>query len=194
MVLDWREREHEDMDQDALWSAPIMHALQQSGLLKFFCTSPMLSNVCLLEFLINYWDHDLGEFDLQGEILEITLEDIYFISGLSQRGASVNFEGTSRGCELLSVQNYIDTYCVPGMRKKGTCIPIVHIQSFPLQVLVSTIVRVAGSSSLRLATRKQMIIVVECLQGSLFDWCSGVILIMKKQLSDYNRSRHKKFG
>ena len=83
MVLEWREREHEDMDQDALRSAPMVHALWQTGLLKFFCTSTMRSNVGLLEFLINYWDHDLGAFELQGEILEITLADIYFISGLS---------------------------------------------------------------------------------------------------------------
>ena len=73
MVLEWREREHENMDQDALRSAPMVQALWQSGLLKFFCTSPIRANVRLLEFLINYWDHDLGAFDLQGEILEITL-------------------------------------------------------------------------------------------------------------------------
>ena len=71
------------MDQDALQSSLMVHALGQSGLLKFFCTSPMRSNVRLLEFLINYWDHDLGAFDLQGEILEIALKDIYFIVGLS---------------------------------------------------------------------------------------------------------------
>ena len=69
MVLEWREMEYEEMDQYSLQSSPTMHALQQSGLLKFFCTSPMRSNVRLLEFLINYWDHDLGAFDLQGEIL-----------------------------------------------------------------------------------------------------------------------------
>ena len=103
MVLEWREREHEDMDQDSLRSAPAGNALRQSGLLKFFCTSPMRSNVHLLEFMINYWDHDLGLFDLQGEFLEITLEDIYFISGLSRRGAPVNLEGTGRGDDLLSV-------------------------------------------------------------------------------------------
>ena len=103
MVLEWREREHEDMDQDALWSAPMVHALWQSGLLKLFCTSPMRFNFRLLEFLINYRDHDLGAFDLQGEILEIALEDIYFISGLSWRGALLNLEGIGRGGDLLSV-------------------------------------------------------------------------------------------
>ena len=64
MVLEWREREHEDMDQEALQDAPMVNALRKSGLLKLFYTSPMRSNVCLLEFLINYWDHDLGMFDL----------------------------------------------------------------------------------------------------------------------------------
>ena len=43
----------------------------------------MRSNVHLMEFLINYWDTDLGVFEIQGEILEIALEDIYFIVGLS---------------------------------------------------------------------------------------------------------------
>ena len=147
----------------------MVHALQQSGLLKFFCTSPMRSNFRLLEFLINYRDHDLGAFDLQGEILEITLEDIYFISSLSRRGAPVNLEGTGRGGDLLSVQNYIETYYVPGTQKMGTCIPIVHIRSLPLQVLVSKLVRVARSSSLHLATQNQMRLAVECLQGALFD-------------------------
>ena len=94
MVVEWREQEQEDMDQEALQDSPTVNVLHQSGLLKFFCTSPMWANVCLLEFLINYWDHDLGMFDLQGESLEITSEDVYFIVGLSWWGAPVNLEGT----------------------------------------------------------------------------------------------------
>ena len=77
MVLEWREREHEDMDQYALQSAPMVNTLWQSGLLKLFCTSPMRSNVHLLEFMIKYWDHDLGMFDLQGDLLEVTSENVY---------------------------------------------------------------------------------------------------------------------
>ena len=77
MVLEWREREHEDMDQEALQDAPTVNVLRSSGLLNLFCTSSMQANVRLLEFMINYWDHDFGMFDLQGESLEITSEDIY---------------------------------------------------------------------------------------------------------------------
>ena len=63
----------------------------------------MRANVRLLEFMINYWDHDLGMFDLQGETLEITTEDMYFITGLSRQGEPVNLEGTGRGSDPLSV-------------------------------------------------------------------------------------------
>ena len=106
----------------------------------------------------------------------------------------MNLEGTSRGHDPLSVQNYIDIYCEPGTQKRGSFIPIVHIRNFPLQVLTSTIVRVAGSSSLHLATRNQMRLVVDGMQGALYDWCSRVILIMRKQISDCKRGRRKNFG
>ena len=62
---------------------PTVNVLRQSGLLKFFYTSPMRSNVRLLELLMNYWDHNLGIFELQGEFLEVTSKDVYFISSLS---------------------------------------------------------------------------------------------------------------
>ena len=103
MVLEWREREHEMMDQATLQSSPTIEALRNSGLLKFFCTSPMRANVRILEFLVNYWDNDLGMFNIQGETLELTIQDLCFITGLSQRGAPVNLEGTGRGGDPLSV-------------------------------------------------------------------------------------------
>ena len=162
MVLEWREREHEIMDHAALQSPSTIQALRTSGLLKFFFASPMRANVRILEFMVNYWDHDLGMFNLQGETLEITTKDMYFITDLSRRGASVNLEGTSSGGDPLSVQNYIDVFCTLGTQKRGICIPIVHIRYFTLQVLTSTIVRITGSSSLHLATRNQMRLEVDC--------------------------------
>ena len=146
MVLEWREREHEIMDHAALQSAPTIQELRTSGLLKFFCTSPMRANVHILEFMVNYWDHDMGMFNLQGETLELTEEDIYFVTGLSRRRAPVNLEGTGRGGDPLSVQNYVDMFCIRGTQKKGSSVLIADIQDFTLQVLASTIVRLAGST------------------------------------------------
>ena len=120
------------MDRHDLHDAPTVHALWKSGLLKFFCTSPRRANVPILEHLINYWDHDLDAFDLQCEILEITVENMYFITWLSHRGIPMNLEGTGKGGDPMSVQDYVDTYCTPGSQKKGSCILIVHIANFPL--------------------------------------------------------------
>ena len=59
--------------------------------------------------------------------------------------------GIGCGGDPLSVQDYVNTYCFPGTHKSGTQIPIAQITSFPLKVLVTTVVRVAGSSTLHLA-------------------------------------------
>ena len=63
----------------------------------------MRANVFLLETLISYWDHDLGLFDLQGETLEIIVEYIYFIIGLSRRGIPINIEGIGRCGDPMSL-------------------------------------------------------------------------------------------
>ena len=120
------------MDHVALQSMPTLQELRTSGLLKLFCTTPMWANVRILEFMVNYWDHDMGMFNLQGETLELTMEDIYFITRLSRRGALVNLEGTGRGGDPLSVQNYVDIFCTPGTQRRGTSIPIADIQDFTL--------------------------------------------------------------
>ena len=153
----------------------------------------MKANAHLLETLISYWDHELGVFDLQGETLKITIEEIYFIRGLSRRGTHINIEGTGRGGDPMSVHDYIDTYYPPCAQKKGTCIPISQITSFPLEVMVSMVVRIVSSSSLHLTTLTQMRIGVECMQGIVFEWCLGMIPIMRKQLYDCKKGRKKNF-
>ena len=133
-------------------------------------------------------------FNLQGETLELTVEDIYFITGLSRRGVPVNLEGTGRGGDPLSVQNYVDIFCTPGTQKKGSSVLIANIQDFTLQVLASTIVRLAGSIGLHMATRNQMRVAVDYFRGALYDWCSGFSPIMRRKLSDCKRGRRNNFG
>ena len=63
----------------------------------------MRENVHLLETLIGYWEHEIGIFYLQGETLEITVEDMYFITGISHRGMSINLEGNGMDGDPMSV-------------------------------------------------------------------------------------------
>ena len=106
----------------------------------------------------------------------------------------MKLEGTGKGGDPLSVQNYVDIFCTPGTQNKGSSILIADIQDFTLQVLASTIVIISGSSSLHLATRNQMRLEVDCFRGALYYWCSRVASIMRRQLSDCKRGRWKNFG
>ena len=52
MVIEWREREHEGADNEALNHPDIVNALRQCGLLKYFQISTMRSETSLLQLLI----------------------------------------------------------------------------------------------------------------------------------------------
>ena len=60
--------------------------------------------------------------------------------------------------------------------------------------MVSIITRVAGSTPLDLETQTHMRVAVESMRGTLFDWCSGLLPMMKKQLYYCKRGRIKNFG
>ena len=62
MVLEWREREHEEDDAIAGNHPATVAALQDCGLLKFFCIPSMSAQVRLLEYLVHTWDVDQKVF------------------------------------------------------------------------------------------------------------------------------------
>ena len=99
----------------------------------------------------------------------------------------MNLEGTEQGDDPFSVQDYVNTYFFLGTQKSGTQFPISPITSFPLNLMVSIVGRFSGSPALHLETWMHMHVEVECMQGALFEWCSGYLPIMKKQLSDCKR-------
>ena len=90
MVLEWREREHGDveeamqgdlMDQQALWAC---------GLYNFWYLGSLRAKPRLLQLLVDYWDPKSKTFHINRMLLSIEVEDIYFITGLSRRGEVVN--------------------------------------------------------------------------------------------------------
>jgi hypothetical protein len=56
MVLEWREREHEEDDAIAGNNPGTIAALRDCGLLKFFRIPGMRAQVRLLEYLVHMWD------------------------------------------------------------------------------------------------------------------------------------------
>jgi len=60
--------------------------------------------------LVHYWDPEQEIFIIYHMPLQIELQDIYFIIGLSQRGEEVDLKGKARG-GLNNIVNYIVVYC-----------------------------------------------------------------------------------
>lgn len=108
--------------------------------------------------------------------LRIEAEDIYFITGLSQRGELVNLQGKARG--NLNVDDYIHIYFPKNNEKVGTQIPIKNVESISFIILLFTIVRVVGSISLRQASHVTMNLAVDCLT-TVFDWCTTLLINLK---------------
>ena len=191
MTISWREREHSAVDQEVMEDRTAQNVLRNCGLFKFFKMPNMKSNVRLLEMLVNYWEPDQDCFIIDQMPLRIEVEDIYFITGLSRRGDPVDLHGKPLGG--LTVEDYVQIYCIENSKKVGTQIAIRDIRDLHIKILLFTIGRVAGSASLHQASRTHMSIAVECLIH-VYDWCTALLLNMKQQLTSIRKTHTKHFG
>lgn len=143
-MIEWKEREHEATEMAALHSLVCIQALRNYGLLKFFRTHNMRKQVGLLDKLIHTWNPDLQVFRIGNHILEIEVEDIYFITGLSKRGALVVMSGQRSDVEH-TMDYYIHRHCVAGTKKKGGRASILAVTNMVLRTILFTVTRAFGS-------------------------------------------------
>ena len=54
----------------------------------------------------------IEEFHIKNQVVSITIEDVYFLTGLSRRGLPISLSGSTVGGEM--VRDYILQYCYPG--------------------------------------------------------------------------------
>ena len=113
MVI-WKERQHDNDDAFAERNVGCIAALRDCGVLKFFWTPSMVSHEWLLEHILRMWNPEQQHFEVWDYILIVEVEDIYFLTGLSRRGAPISLIG-SRGGDITT-QEYIDRHCIPGTR------------------------------------------------------------------------------
>ena len=109
MVLEWREREHGDVEEAIQGDLIAQQALRACGLYKFWCIGGLRAKPILLQMLLDYRDPDSESFHIDGMSITIEVEDIYFITRLSRWGEVVNLR--SRGPEGgLTIDEYIFVY------------------------------------------------------------------------------------
>ena len=92
-MLEWKEREHEANDQMALGDQATMVSLRNCGLLKFFMCLVLQVQPLLLQWMVGMWELDSQCFLVEDQLLDIKIDDIYFLTGLSRRGERVEFGG-----------------------------------------------------------------------------------------------------
>jgi hypothetical protein len=143
MVLEWREREHEDDNSTAKNHPQTIAALRYCGLLKYFYIPGMRAQVRLLEHLVRMWDPDQQVFNVDAHTLTIDIEDIYFLTGLSRRGSYVILTGTHRGGMKMS--EYCREYCVPEVEREKGKVAIWRVTDITHQTILFTIARMEGS-------------------------------------------------
>ena len=83
-MLEWKEREHELNDQVELNDDATIDALQNCGLLNYFMCLGLRVHPLLLQRIVAVWDSNAEHFVVGDQILEIEIDDIYFLTRLSR--------------------------------------------------------------------------------------------------------------
>ena len=166
--MEWREREHEEVDAVVDRDPVAQETLKRCGLYKFWALKGMRAQVRLLEMLVGYWDLDSDSFILDGQPLRIEVEDIYFLTSLSRRGEVVNLKSCGAGSGM-KIEEYIDAHCVVGTPKVGIQVPIREIKNLSLNIIVLVLTRITGLASLQQALRPLMFYAVQCMRPTLYD-------------------------
>jgi hypothetical protein len=123
MLLEWREREHDEVDATVERDPGAQMALKICGLYNFWDLKGMRAQVILLQLLMDYLDPYSENFNLDGQPLRIEVEDIYFLTGLSRGGEVVNLKSRGVGSGM-KIEEYIDAHYIARTEKVGSQLPI----------------------------------------------------------------------
>jgi hypothetical protein len=145
-MLDWREREHEDVDLAAIGHQPSIDALKACGLYKYWAIPGMRGQVPFLEWLVERWNIQDQCFYIGEHQLEIEPSDIYFLTGLPNRGEQLSLFGTRPGGQSLASLRL--EWCNNQNQEKG--IEIKYISRPELMVIAFTVTRLCGAAALHM--------------------------------------------
>ena len=191
-MMDWKEREHKDFDTQALNDPNYLEALRACGLLKFFLTPGMQAQLALLRYLIILWDINREIFVIGDQEMELKTSDIYFITGLSQRGEPVNLYG-SRPIRA-SIYSLLAKHYPDALKSKSGKIKISSVQDLTLRVLLLTINRVVGSQAEHETNKQNFLYAVDCIAPTVFNLVEAMKMNIKRQLSKAKVGNLKQFG
>jgi hypothetical protein len=121
----------------------------------------------LLEHIIVMWDVTEQIFKVGPHSLEIELEDIYFMIGLSNRGAPIIMFGSRSTCR--TTDSYVSYFFRAGSQKTRGKIVIKEIADCPLRTIDFTITKLAGRTCPQFISKSNMSYAVECMEPNIFN-------------------------
>jgi hypothetical protein len=138
------------------------------------------------------WDVDQQVFHVGFHVLSLDIEDIYFLTGLSRRGARATL--TAGRCGGLSMSEYIRLYCDPGAKWHKGEVAIRGVRDMTLRTILFTIAQMEGSASPHMALQSYFQYAIEFTEPRVFNWCDGLLRSMKSQLTKRKNGDLKQFG
>ena len=102
MVM-WKERTHDNENAAAERNVDCIATLWDCGLLNFFQTPSMVSHERLLEHILQMWNPEQQYFKVRAHIVTVEVEEIYFLTSVSRRGAPISLIGSCGGILALII-------------------------------------------------------------------------------------------
>ena len=133
----------------------------QCGFLKIFLTPHLRAQPDLLELLIRAWNPVDVKFTIRGRDIEFDYMDIYFLTGLSRRGAMPILEGQRPSGETLD--QLMARVCTRANKTRSGKVSIPTVDDMVLRTILFMVTQAAGSLANHEASKAHLLFALECL-------------------------------
>ena len=106
-------------------------------------------------------------FEVGPHIVTMEVEEIYFLTGLSKKGAHISLTGSQGGD--ITTQELIFRHCYPGRKMSGKKIPIKVVRDLMLQTILFTMKRVSRIQVPHQASWEHMMYSLEAMAPMVFN-------------------------
>ena len=144
--MPWREREVPDEIVTVVREdRRVRSLLGLFRLLKFAEVPIMRSAGLLLNRLVRFWEPDALAFRVQGERVDLTLTDVYFLTGFPCLGRVADTQ--PRVSTDLDMDDMVERFCRPEARVDQNALLVRDLREPAVQAMAACVVRILGSQS-----------------------------------------------
>jgi hypothetical protein len=122
-----------------------MQTEAMSGLLKFAQIPPIRSVRRLLNKLVQWWVPAEGAFIIGGERLEITLTDVYFLTGLPRLGEVGDI--LPRLPPGVDMEDLLQTFCADDAVLVNSSISLRSLREWDMRAVGACVLQILGAAA-----------------------------------------------